>query len=109
MNNLTKFNLNEISEKITKPWSPENIETVNESVLAIAKFDGEYHWHKHDKEDELFLVFKGKVMIETKEGNIILKENEGVKIPKGVEHHPVSIEPSIVLLFKPLKLKIKGD
>jgi len=51
MNNITKFNLNEISEKITKPWSPENIETVNDYVIRIARFDGKYHWHKHDKED----------------------------------------------------------
>lgn len=106
---LKKFNLNEISEQITQSWSPKNIETVNESVLAAVKFDGEYHWHKHNDEDEVFLVFKGKVKIQTKEGDIILEENEGVKIPKGVEHFPASIEPSIVLIFKPLKLKIKGD
>jgi len=109
MDNITKFNLNKISEKITKLWSPENIETINESVLAAAKFDGKYHWHKHNDEDEVFLVFKGRVKIRTREGDIILEESEGVKIPKGVEHCPVSIEPSIVLLFKPLKLKIKGD
>ena len=109
MNNITKFNLNEISEKITKPWSPENLETVNNYVIRIAKFDGKYHWHKHDKEDEIFLVFKGKIKIQTKDGDIILEEDEGVKIPKGLGHCPVSIEPSIVILFKPLKLKIKGD
>jgi len=109
MNNLTKFNLNEISEKITKPWSPENIETVNDYVVRIARFDGKYHWHKHDKEDEIFLVFKGRIKIQTKAGNIILEEGEGVKIPKGLEHCPISLEPSIVLLFEPRKIKSKGD
>ena len=109
MNNLTKFNLNEISEKITKPWSPENIETVNDYVIRMARFDGKYHWHKHDKEDEIFLVFKGKIKIQTKDGDIVLEEGEGVKIPKGLEHCPISIEPSIILLFEPMKLKSKGD
>lgn len=109
MNNLTKFNLNEISEKITKPWSPENIETVNDYVVRMARFDGRYHWHKHDKEDEIFLVFKGRIKIQTKAGDIVLEEGEGVKIPKGVEHCPVSLEPSIVLLFEPRQLKSKGD
>ena len=109
MTNLTKFNLNEISEKITKPWSPENIETVNDYVIRMARFDGEYHWHKHDKEDEIFLVFKGRIRIQTKDGDIVLEEGEGVKIPKGLEHCPVSLKPSIVLLFEPLQLKSKGD
>ena len=109
MNNLTKFNLNEISEKITKPWSPENIETVNDYVIRMARFDGKYHWHRHDKEDEIFLVFKGRIKIQTKDGDIVLEEGEGVKIPKGLEHCPISIEPSIILLFEPMKLKNKGD
>jgi len=74
MNNLTKFNLNEISEKITKPWSPENIKTVNNYTIRMARFDGKYHWHKHDKEDEIFLVFKGKIKIQTKDGDIILRK-----------------------------------
>ena len=109
MNKLKKFNLNQISEKITKPWSPKNIETVNNYVIRMARFDGEYDWHRHDKEDEVFLVFKGKIKIQTKTGDILLEESEGVKIPKGLEHCPVSLKPSIVLLFEPLELKSKGD
>ncbi|MFQ5758793.1 MAG: cupin domain-containing protein [Candidatus Bathyarchaeia archaeon] len=105
---IQKFNLNEISKQFTQPWSPRNIETINETVIRAAKFDGEYHWHKHDDEDELFLVFEGKIKIQIKEGDIILEQGEGVKIPRGVEHCPVSVEPSIVLMFEPLKLKSKG-
>jgi mannose-6-phosphate isomerase-like protein (cupin superfamily) len=106
---LQKFNLNKISEKIKDAWSPKDIETINNFVIRLAKFDGEYHWHKHNKQDELFLVFKGKIKIQTKAGDIILGQGEGVKIPKGLEHCPVSVEPSIVLLFEPLELKSKGD
>jgi mannose-6-phosphate isomerase-like protein (cupin superfamily) len=107
---LQKFNLNEIAKQFTKAWSPRDIETINnEFVIRAAKFEGSYHWHKHDDEDELFLVFKGKIKIQTKQEEIILKEGEGVKIPKGLEHCPLSLEPSIVLMFELLKLKSRGD
>jgi mannose-6-phosphate isomerase-like protein (cupin superfamily) len=104
-----KFNLNEISEQFTEVCSPKNIEIINNFVIRVAKFDGEYHWYKHNKQDELFLVFRGKIKIQTKTGDIILGQGEGVKIPKGLEHCPVSIETSIVLLFESLELKSKGD
>ena len=103
-----KFSLNKISKGLKKPWTPKNIETIDNSILRIAKFDGEYYLHKHDK-DELFIVLKGKIKIKTKNGNIILKQNDGVKIPKGVEHCPISLEPSIVLMIEPLRLKSKEN
>lgn len=106
---ITKFNLNQISKEIHTPWAPKDIETVNNAVIRIAQFNGQYHWHKHDHQDEIFLVFKGKIIIQIKNGDILLNENEGVKIPQGVEHCPSSIEPSIVLMFEPLQLISKGD
>ncbi len=106
---IQKFNLNEISRQLTQPWSPRDIETINDFVIRAAKYDGEYHWHKHDNEDELFLVFKGKIKIQMEEGDIVLEQGEGVKIARGVKHCPVSLEPSIVLMFEPLKLKSKGN
>lgn len=102
---IKKFNLNKISGQLTKAWRPKDISTINDFVIRIAKFDGRYRWHKHDEEDELFLVFKGRIKIQTKKGDINLGQGEGIKIPKGLEHCPVSLEPSIVLMFEPLKLK----
>ena len=104
-----KFSLNKISKGLKKPWTPKNIETIDNSILRIAKFDGEYHWHKHDNEDELFIVLKGNIKIKTKNGNIILKQNDGVKIPNGVQRCPISLEPSIVLMIEPLRLKSKEN
>ena len=104
-----KFSLNKISEHLKKPWTPITIAKVDNCILNIAKFDGSYHWHKHDKEDELFIVLKGKIKIKTKNGDVTLKEKEGVKIPKGLEHCPVSLKPSVVLMFEPLKIKRKGS
>ena len=106
---IKKFNLSEISEQFREAWSPVDVETVNDFVIRAAKFDGEFKWHKHDNDDELFLVFKGKIKIQTKKGDILLGQGEGVKIPKGIKHCPVSVEPSIVLMFEPLKSKSRGD
>ena len=104
-----KFILNKISHQLKKPWTPKEITKINDFVLRIAKFNGSYHWHKHDNEDELFIIIKGKINIKTKNGDIILNENEGVKIPKGLEHCPVALKPSIVLMFEPLNLKSAGN
>ncbi|MHA1462739.1 MAG: cupin domain-containing protein [Candidatus Heimdallarchaeota archaeon] len=103
-----------ISEKIKelegKPWQPIEIATVNNYVIRLALFLGEYHWHKHQDEDELFYVIKGEIIIKIKDNDdIILKEGEIVVIQKGVEHKPVSEIKSYVLLFEPEKLKSKGD
>ncbi len=75
--------------------------------IEVAEFKGAYHWHKHENNDELFIVLKGKIKIQTRSGNIVLKEGEGIKIPKGVEHCPISVKPSIVLMFESLKFKSK--
>ena len=109
MMSLAKFNLNTISEEIHTPWAPKDVETVNNADIRIAQFDGQHHWHTHDHHDEIFLVFKGKIIIQTRNGDILLNEHEGIKIPQGLEHCPSSIEPSIVLMFEPVQLISEGD
>lgn len=86
-----KFSLNKVSNQLKKPWAPITIAKVDDYTLNIAKFENGYHWHKHDK-DELFIVLK-------------VNENEGIVIPKNVEHCPVAIKSSIVLMFEDSKLK----
>ena len=102
---LKKFNLNKISEQLNKSWTPKNIEKVDNFILRIAKFKGSYQWHKHENNDELFIVFKGKIKIKTISSDVIINEGEGVRISKGVKHCPVAIKPSIVLMFENSKLK----
>ena len=106
---IKKFNLNKISKQVKEAWKPKNIETIDNFVIRAAKFDGKYHWHKHDNEDELFIIFEGRIKIMTKKGDIILNKGEGIKISKGIEHCPVALKPSIVLMFEPLKLKSRGN
>ena len=97
-------------EEMTEPWAPVEVARVNDQVVRIALFDGEYPWHKHAHEDELFYVYKGSIVIKVKgHSNITLHEGEIAVIPKGVEHSPSSLEPSYVLMFEPQTLKSQGD
>jgi len=93
-----------------KHCSPIDITFVNNQVVRISYIDGEFHWHKHTNQDELFYVLKGKLIIQLKEeSDITLSDGQMVVIPKGVEHCPKSIEPTYVLLFEPIALKTRGD
>ena len=96
--------------EIGEPWSPVDLATVNDQVVRMALFIGEYHWHRHEEEDELFYVYRGEVRIEVKgHRDIELRSGEMAVIPRNVEHRPVSASPSYVLMFEPLQLKSKGD
>lgn len=108
---ISKINLDKKIQEINgKPWSPIDVTLTNDQVVRIALVDGEFHWHKHTNEDELFYVLKGEIIIQLKDQpNINLKEREMVVIPKGIEHCPKSSEPSYVLLFEPFVLKTVGD
>ena len=100
---------NKIRE-IDQPWFPIEVARVNDQVARMSFVKGEYHWHKHTNEDELFYVYKGKIVIQLKDQeDIPLQEGEMAVIPKGVEHCPKSIEPSYVLVFEPYVLKSRGD
>jgi len=82
-------------------WSPKIVGTVNESYVKIAKLKGEFVWHHHELEDELFLVVKGKLLVKLREQDISLESGEFAVIPKGVEHMPVAQEEVHVVLIEP--------
>lgn len=107
---ISRVDLSGVIEGIEGAWSPVDVAFVNDQVLRVALFDGEYHWHKHDAEDELFFVYRGSISIQVeKEDTIVLGEGQLCVIPKGVLHKPVSDNPSIVVLFEPAVLKSRGD
>ena len=104
------IDLEEKIRSIEKPWSPIDLVYINDQVIRAAIFEGEYHWHKHDEEDELFYVHKGVIRIEIKDREAIeLGEGQLTIVPRGVGHKPSSVNPSVVLLFEPVKLKSTGD
>lgn len=106
---MKKYILKDIVKKLNKPWWPVDVATFNSQVLRVALFDGEYHWHIHQNEDEFFLVYIGSITIETENEQIILNKGEGTVIPKGLKHKPSANKPSLVLMVEPTSLKSKGD
>ncbi|MHA2427846.1 MAG: cupin domain-containing protein [Candidatus Hermodarchaeia archaeon] len=96
--------------QMTQPWAPKEIARVNDQVIRLALFDGEFPMHKHSNADELFYVLKGQITIRIKgKPDISLTEGKMTVIPRGVEHSPKSIEPSYVLMFEPITLNSRGD
>ena len=107
---IQAINLKDKIKKLTKPWSPIEVSRVNDQVVRLALYDGEYPWHKHTNEDELFYVVRGSIIIRVKgHPNITLHEGELAMMPKGLKHSPKSLEPSYVLMFEPQALKSQGD
>ncbi|MDG2370168.1 MAG: cupin domain-containing protein [Flavobacteriales bacterium] len=82
-------------------WNPKIIGELNEQHVKLVKLKGEFIWHKHDNEDELFLVLKGNLKIEFRAKTVELTENEMFIIPRGVEHKPIAEKEVSVLLFEP--------
>ena len=106
---LSHVDLLRVIDSIEDAWSPVDVAFVNDQVIRVALFLGEYHWHKHEEEDELFFVYRGGIKIDLEDEVIELNEGQLCVIPKGVMHKPKASEPSIVFLFEPVKLKSKGD
>ena len=82
-------------------WSPKVIAELNGQYVKLAKLKGEFVWHRHEAEDELFLVTKGRLLIKFRDRDVWLEEGELVVIPAGAEHKPVAEEEAHVLFFEP--------
>lgn len=98
---MNKVNLKEKFELFNEYWSPKIVGELNDSHVKLAKFKGEFVWHKHENEDELFFIVKGNLLIRLRDQNINLQEGEFVIIPKGVEHCPVAEKEVYVMLLEP--------
>jgi len=98
---MNKINLIEKLEQINEYWTPKIIGELNGQFVKLAKLNGDFVRHKHDNEDELFLVVKGKLQLEFDDKTIELKENEICIVPKGVYHKPIAKDEVHILLFEP--------
>lgn len=99
--NGKKFNVKEKFDVFQEHWSPKIIGQVNDTHIKLAKLKGEFIWHKHDEEDELFYVIKGRVLLKFRNEDVWLEEGEGIVVPKGVEHQPIADEEAHVLFVEP--------
>lgn len=98
---VQKVNLKNKLDLFSDYWSPKIVGDLNDSHVKLAKLKGEFIWHKHDNEDELFFIIKGELLIKLTDQDIHLKEGEFVIIPKGVEHLPIANEEVFVMLIEP--------
>lgn len=106
---MNKVNLREKLSLFRDHWSPKIVGELNGQQVKVVKFKGEFIWHKHDQEDELFLVVEGRFRMEFRDRQVWLEEGEFLIVPRGVEHRPVAEEEVHVLLFEPATTLNTGD
>ena len=104
-----KINIAEKFSLFDEIWVPKIAAEVNNDYVKLDKFHGEFLWHKHDEEDELFLVTKGSIVVKFRDGDVALSEGEFIVIPKGVEHKPTAEEVAHVLIIEPKGALNTGD
>jgi mannose-6-phosphate isomerase-like protein (cupin superfamily) len=91
------------------PWYNQTLCRVNESVVRLGVVSGEYHWHKHDEEDEFFYVVSGRFVIELESGDVCLEPGHGFVVPRGVRHRPRAPERSVILMVETAGIVPTGD
>lgn len=103
------INLAEKFGRFSDRWSPKIIADLNDCHVKLAKVQGEFIWHQHAGEDELFIVIQGRLTIELRDGAVTLGPGELAVIPKGVEHRPVAHEEVHLMLIEPKATRHTGD
>ncbi|NIO70743.1 MAG: cupin domain-containing protein [Anaerolineae bacterium] len=106
---MEKVNLAEKFGLFDEYWSPRIVGDLNGQHVKLAKLKGDFIWHHHEAEDELFLVIKGQLVIKLKGQDVVLEEGEFFIVPRGVEHKPVAEEEAHVLLFEPVSTLNTGN
>ena len=106
---MNKVNLREKFARFADHWSPKVVGELNGQQVKLVKLLGEFIWHKHDHEDELFLVVHGQFRMDFRDRQVWLEEGEFLIVPRGVEHRPVAEEEVHVLLFEPAATLNTGD
>lgn len=106
---MEKVNLEQKLSLFSEHWSPKIVGELNGQQVKLAKLKGEFIWHKHDQEDELFFVIKGSFKMEYRDRTVVVNENEFLIVPKGVEHRPVAEEEVSIMLFEPATTLNTGD
>jgi mannose-6-phosphate isomerase-like protein (cupin superfamily) len=106
---MQKINLSEKLSKFTAHWSPKIVAELNGQQVKLVKFRGEFVWHSHEHEDELFFVLHGAFRMEFRDKTVELREGEMLVVPRGVEHRPVADEEVAVMLFEPASTLNTGN
>ena len=106
---LQKVNLGDKLASFSETWVPKVVAELNGQYVKVVKFEGEYVWHSHADEDELFWVLEGCMQLHLRDGVVDLGPGELAVVPRGVEHKPVALEPCQVVLFEPASTRNTGN
>ncbi len=113
---MNKVNINDKLSRISTHWDPHIAAELNGQYVKLVKFEGPFSWHHHENEDEMFLVVKGRFRMDYRDKEtpeldkqLWLEEGEFVVVPRGVEHRPVAVEETHVLLFEPASTLNTGN
>lgn len=109
MSTMSKVNIAEKFALFSEHWQPKIVGELNGQHVKLAKLQGEFVWHKHDDEDEMFLVVQGQLVLQFRDGEVLLNEGEFYIVPRGVEHKPIADKEVHVLLFEPATTLNTGD
>ena len=105
----SKINLNEKFALFTEHWRPKVIADLNGQEVKVVKVKGEFPWHHHDHEDEMFLVWKGHFRVEFRDRIVSLQAGECIVVPRGVEHRTCAVEEAEILCFEPKGVRNTGN
>jgi mannose-6-phosphate isomerase-like protein (cupin superfamily) len=93
-----------------EPWFNQTLTSVNDAVVRLGVLEGEFHWHKHDNEDEFFLVLEGELEIDIEDAEtVVLRPHQGITITRGVVHRPRAATRTVVLMVEPASVVPTGD
>lgn len=98
-----------VAEGMVEPYTNVTLCQVNDAVVRLGVFEGDFHWHHHDEEDELFLVLDGGIDIDLVDRTVHLDRHQGLTVPAGTEHRPRAEERSIVLMVERVGVRQHGD
>jgi len=106
---LELIDLTELADSRPDPWWNQSLVNVNDSVARLGVFHGEFHWHKHDHEDELFLVLTGELLLDFEDVSHALTPHQAMLVPKGVVHRTRAKERTVVLMIESASVTATGD
>jgi mannose-6-phosphate isomerase-like protein (cupin superfamily) len=106
---LQTIDINEMVRECTDKWFNQTLTKVNDSVVRVGIVEGEYHWHKHDKDDEFFFVLSGQLFVDLEDRTIELNPNQGVTVPHGVVHRTRAPQKTVMLMVETSEIQPTGD
>lgn len=106
---LERMDVNQMVQECKDKWFNQTLTQVNDSVVRLGIVEGEYHWHKHDNDDEFFFVWEGQLLIDLEDRTIELNPGQGVTITKGVMHRPRAPKKTVMLMVETSAIQPTGD